>query len=219
CWTATLWGSRPRLEPHLLFVLGFFATFLLGGVTGVMLASVPMDQQVHDTFFVVAHLHYVLIGGAVFPLLGAIHFWFPKLTGRMPSRRLGFWSFGLLFAGFNLTFFPMHELGFKGMPRRVYTYLPDKGWNLLNLVASIGAFLIAIAVVLFLVNVAVSLKRGARAGDNPWGAETLEWATESPPPVYNFARVPVVSGRSPLWEEGGLGYVTGLPSDERQILV
>src|SRR5205085_1740975 len=112
CWTATLWGSRPRLEPHLLFVLGFFATFLLGGVTGVMLASVPMDQQVHDTFFVVAHLHYVLIGGAVFPLLGAIHFWFPKLTGRMPSRRLGFWSFGLLFAGFNLTFFPMHELGF-----------------------------------------------------------------------------------------------------------
>jgi cytochrome c oxidase subunit 1 len=219
CWVATIWGSRPRWEPPLLYVVAFFLLFLLGGMTGVMLASVPMDLQVHDTFFVVGHLHYVLIGGALFPVLGGLTFWFPKMTGRMLSRRLGFWSLGFLFVGFNMTFFPMHELGFHGMPRRVYTYLPDKGWNFWNLVSSIGTVLLAIGVVLFLVNVLKSLYRGVRAPQNPWGAETLEWATESPPPVYNFLRLPVVASRSPLWEEKELPVVTGLALDRREVLV
>jgi cytochrome c oxidase subunit I+III len=219
CWIATIWGSRPRWEPPLLYVVAFFLLFLLGGMTGVMLASVPLDLQVHDTFFVVGHLHYVLIGGALFPVLGGLTFWFPKMTGRMLSRRLGFWSLGFLFVGFNLTFFPMHELGFHGMPRRVYTYLPDKGWNFWNLVSSIGTVLLAIGVVLFLVNVLKSLYRGARAEKNPWGAETLEWATESPPPVYNFLRLPVVTSRSPLWEAKELPVVTGLALDRREVLV
>jgi cytochrome c oxidase subunit I+III len=219
CWIATLWGSRPRLEPPLLFVLGFLFIFLIGGLTGLMLASVPLDLQLHDTFFVVGHLHYVLIGGAVFPLLGALYYWFPKITGRFLSRRLGIWNFALLFIGFNLTFFPMHELGLMGMPRRIYTYLPEKGWAPLNLVATIGAGLIAIAVLLFLVNVWRSLRTGRRATANPWGAETLEWATESPPPVYNFARLPVVTSLSPLWDDGELGVVTGMASDRRELLV
>src|SRR5437588_26837 len=219
CWVATIWGSRPRWEPPLLYVVAFFLVFLLGGMTGVMLASVPLDLQVHDTFFVVGHLHYVLIGGRVFPVLGGLTFWFPKMTGRMLSRRLGLWALGFLFVGFNMTFFPMHELGFHGMPRRVYTYLPDKGWNFWNLVASIGTGLLAIGVVLFLVNVLKSLYRGARAEENPWGAETLEWATESPPPVYNFLRIPVVTSRSPLWEEKAPGVVTGLALDRREVLV
>ncbi|HEY6223400.1 MAG TPA: cbb3-type cytochrome c oxidase subunit I, partial [Gemmatimonadales bacterium] len=181
CWVATIWGTRPRWEPPLLYVVAFFLTFLLGGMTGLMLAAVPLDLQVHDTFFVVGHLHYVLIGGALFPILGGLTFWFPKMTGRMMSRLLGYVSFGFLFVGFNVTFFPMHELGFHGMPRRVYTYLPDKGWNFWNMVSSIGAVLLTIGVVLFLVNVLWSLYRGARAEANPWGAETLDWATESPP--------------------------------------
>ena len=219
CWIATLWGSRPRFEPHLAFVLAFFFTFLIGGLTGVMLASVPLDLQLHDTYFVVAHFHYVLIGGALFPLFGGIYFWFPKITGRLLSRKLGFWNVALLFVGFNLTFFPMHELGMHGMPRRVYTYSPDRGWNGFNLTASLGAVVIAVSVALFLVNVVRSVRRGVRAGDNPWGAETLEWATSSPPPVYNFARIPIVASRSPLWDRSDLGYVTGLPTDKRELLV
>ena len=219
CWVATIWGTRPRWEPPLLYVVAFFLTFLLGGMTGLMLAAVPLDLQVHDTFFVVGHLHYVLIGGALFPILGGLTFWFPKMTGRMMSRLLGYVSFGFLFVGFNVTFFPMHELGFHGMPRRVYTYLPDKGWNLWNMVSSIGAVLLTIGVVLFLVNVLWSLYRGARAEANPWGAETLDWATESPPPNYNFLHIPVVASRSPLWEKDELGVVTGLAFDRRELLV
>src|SRR5438876_4674912 len=172
CWIATIWGSRPRWEPPLLYVVAFFLLFLLGGMTGLMLASVPLDLQVHDTFFVVGHLHYVLIGGAVLPQLGALYYWFPKMTGRFLGRRLAFFTFGFLFLGFNLTFFPMHELGFMGMPRRVYTYLPEKGWGPLNLLSTSGAGLIAVAILLFFVNVVRSLRRGARAGMNPWGAET-----------------------------------------------
>ena len=219
CWVATIWGTRPRWEPPLLYVVAFFLTFLLGGMTGLMLAAVPLDLQVHDTFFVVGHLHYVLIGGALFPILGGLTFWFPKMTGRMMSRLLGYVSFGFLFVGFNVTFFPMHELGFHGMPRRVYTYLPDKGWNFWNMVSSIGAVLLTIGVVLFLVNVLWSLYRGARAEANPWGAETLDWATESPPPNYNFLHIPVVASRSPLWEKDELGVVTGLAFDRRELLV
>jgi cytochrome c oxidase subunit 1 len=167
CWIATLWGSRPRLHTPLLFVLGFFFVFVLGGLTGVMLASVPLDLQVHDTFFVVAHFHYVLIGSAVFPLFGGFYYWFPKISGRMLSERLGIWNFWLFFVGFNLTFFPMHQLGLEGMPRRVYTYLAGMGWGTLNLLASLGAALLAVSVLVFIGNVLWSRRHGPLAADNP----------------------------------------------------
>jgi cytochrome c oxidase subunit 1 len=220
CWIATIWGGRPRLEVPFLWVLGFVATFLIGGFTGVMVASVPFDTQVHDTFFIVAHLHYVLLGGAVFPLFGAFHYWFPKFTGRMLDAALGRLQFWLFLIGVNLTFFPMHQLGLDGMPRRVYTYLAATGWGSLNLLASIGAAVIAASVVVFLVNVARSLASGVMAPDNPWGADTLEWATASPPPPYNFANLPVVESRAPLWERSvPVPAVTGLATDQREVLV
>jgi cytochrome c oxidase subunit 1 len=220
CWIATIWSGRPRFSVPFLFVLGFVVIFVIGGVTGVMVASVSFDQQVHDTYFVVAHFHYVLIGGAVFPLLGAFYYWFPKITGRMLDERLGRWNFWLLFVGANLTFFPMHQLGLEGMPRRVYTYLAGTGWGHLNLLATIGAVLVVLGVLLFVINVVVSLRRGAPAGDDPWGADTLEWATASPPPPYNFMHIPVVEGRAPLWEQPGeLGAVSGLRTDVRDTLV
>jgi len=185
-----------------------------------MLASVPLDRQVHDTYFVVAHFHYVLIGGSTFPLLGAIVYWFPKITGRMMGERLGRWSFWLLFAGFNLTFFPMHLLGLAGMPRRVYTYPASMGWGSLNLLASIGAAVIFLSLLVFLINVIVSLRSGAVAESNPWGAPTLEWATSSPPPPYNFLLQPTVASREPLWHpELSPPPVIGLDADKRQVLV
>jgi len=220
CWIATLWHGRVVLRTPLLFVLGFFFILLLGGLTGIMLASVPLDLQVHDTYFVVAHLHYVLIGGAVFPLFGGFAYWYPKITGRMMSERLGRWSFWLFFIGFNVTFFPMHQLGLEGMPRRVYTYPADMGWGTLNLVATIGAVTIATSVLLFIVNAVWSRRHGERAGDNPWGADTLEWATTSPPPAENFKRPPVVGSREPLWAQGGIaGEVRGLALDPAEVLV
>jgi cytochrome c oxidase subunit 1 len=218
CWIATLWHGRPRLATPLLFVLGFFFIFVMGGMTGVMVASVPFDLQVHDSFFVVAHFHYVLIGGAVFPLLGAVYFWFPKITGRMLSERAGKWNFWLLFVGFNLAFFPMHLLGLRGMPRRVYTYPGDVGWNDLNLLSSAGAFIMVAGFALFLGNFWTSLRRGRPAGDNPWGASTLEWATSSPPPPYNFADPPVVASRHPLWQAEPPGRAVGLADDFREVL-
>src|SRR4029079_19041852 len=223
CWIATIWSGRPRFTVPFLFVLGFVVLFIIGGFTGVMLASVPFDQQVHDTFFVVAHFHYVLIGGAVFPLFGAFYYWFPKITGRMLSERLGRWNFWLFFIGFNVAFYPMHHLGLAGMPRRVYTYQAGLGWDGLNLVSTVGAVTIAFSVLLFIVNVAKSLRGGERAGSDPWGGETLEWATTSPPQPGNFPRPIVVHGRSPMWEigqpDGAPSHVTGLASDEREVLV
>ncbi|HEV7745206.1 MAG TPA: cytochrome c oxidase subunit I [Pyrinomonadaceae bacterium] len=220
CWIATLWGAKLNVKTPLLFVLGFVAIFVMGGLTGVMLASVPLNLQIHDTFFVVAHLHYVLIGGAVFPLFGAFYYWFPKWTGRLLSERLGRWNFALMFIGFNLVFFPMHQLGLNGMPRRVYTYLPETGWANLNLLASVGALILAIGVLFFIVNCFWARRSGVVAGDNPWGADTLEWSLASPPPDYNFFRIPVVEGGYALWDRSQeIPVVIGLSSTKRETLV
>jgi cytochrome c oxidase subunit I len=220
CWITTLSTGRLFLKLPLLWVFGFFFVFLIGGLTGVMLASVPVDWQVHDTFFVVAHFHYVLIGGAVFPLFGAIYFWFPKITGRMLSEKLGHVHFWLFFIGFNLTFFPMHMLGLGGMTRRVYTYPPELQWGGMNMLATVGAMLMGLGVLAFAIDVIVSLKTGALAGNDPWGAGTLEWATTSPPQSYNFLDLPTVSSREPLWDDPPeQPVVTGLREDVREVLV
>ena len=219
CWLTTLWLGKWNLKTPLMFVLGFFGIFVMGGLTGVMLASVPLDLQLHDTFFVVAHFHYVLIGGAVFPLFGAVYYWFPKMFGRMLNETAGAINCVLLFIGFNLVFFPMHILGLDGMPRRVYTYVHETGWGDLNMLATIGAGLMGVAVVLFVSNVIYSLLYGPAAGDNPWGGDTLEWSVSSPPPDYNFQYIPVVQGRSALWDAtADAPAVTGLHIRYREML-
>jgi len=220
CWLATLWTGRIRLTAAMHFVLGFVFIFVLGGLSGVMLASIPIDLQVHDTFFVVAHFHYVLIGGAVFPLFAAFHHWYPKMTGRLLNEtvaKIGFW---FLFIGFNLTFFPMHILGLRGMPRRIYTYNGEMGWDPYNLMATLGAYTIAVGGLMYILNVVSSLKSDRVAGDNPWDAGTLEWATTSPPRNYNFVHIPVVDSRYPLWDPAEKrGVATGLRADRREVVV
>jgi cytochrome c oxidase subunit 1/cytochrome c oxidase subunit I+III len=200
-WIATIWTGRPVFTTAFMFFASFIVLFTIGGVSGVMTGSVPVDWQLTDTYFVVAHLHYVLIGINVFPVVGATYFWFPKFTGRLMDERLGRWNFWTMFIGFNLGFFPMHISGLLGMPRRVYTYANGMGWDWLNLITTIGSYVFAVGVLLFLINVWKSYRRGAVAGDNPWDAPTLEWATTSPPPPYNFVVIPTVASRHPLWED------------------
>jgi cytochrome c oxidase subunit 1/cytochrome c oxidase subunit I+III len=200
-WIATIWSGRPVFRTPFLFFAGFVLLFVMGGVSGVMTAAVPLDLQLNETYFVVAHLHYVLLGINVFPVIGGVYFWFPKFTGRMTSERLGRWSFGILFAGFNIAFFPMHLAGLLGMPRRIYTYSSGMGWDGVNLVSTLGSFLFAFGILLFLIDIGVAWRRGAPAGANPWDAPTLEWAVASPPPAYNFAVVPQIESRHPLWED------------------
>jgi len=219
-WLATLWRGKLRFEPPMLFALGFIAMFLIGGIDGVWAASPAMDFAIHDTYWVVAHLHYVLFGGTLFGVMAAMFYWFPKMTGRMLSRPLGIWQFWLQLIGFNLTFFPMHILGLMGMPRRVYTYPAGLGWDLPNMIASLGSWVVAASVLVFAFNVFYALRAGRPAGDNPWGAPTLEWATHSPPPPYNFEEMPAVRGSEPLWPlDTDLAVMTGLAKDRRQALL
>jgi len=200
-WTATIWTGRPVIRTAFLFFASMIVLFVIGGVSGVMTASTPVDWQLTQTYFLVAHIHYVLIGINVFPVVGAIYYWFPKMTGRLLNEPLGYWNFWTMFIGFNLGFFPMHIVGMMGMPRRIYTYGAQMGWGPMNLVISLGALLFAIGVMLLVINIAISLKRGAIAGPNPWSAPTLEWSIPSPPPPYNFAVIPTIESRHPLWED------------------
>lgn len=214
-WITTILRGRPRWKTPMLFVAGFLVIFVLGGITGVMVASVPFDSQVHDSYFVVAHFHYVLIGGVTFPLFAAFYYWLPKWTGRLLNEGLGKWQFWLMFIGFNVTFFPMHIVGMLGMPRRVYTYPAGIGWDVYNLISTIGAFMIAASVLLFLVNLIRSWYAGVPAGDNPWEADSLEWNTSSPPVPHNFTVLPIVRSRHPLWEQKELH--EGEPATKRLV--
>lgn len=199
-WIGTLWGGSIRLQTPFLFAAAFVALFVIGGLSGLFLAAVPVDWQVTDTYFVVAHFHYTLFGGSMFAIVAGIYYWFPKITGRFLDERLGRLHFALQFLGFNLSFFPMHFLGLMGMPRRIYTYAPGLGWEGLNLLATVGAFVLALGFGVFLVNIARSLIAGAPAPADPWDGHTLEWLTTSPPPPYNFERIPVVHSRRPAWD-------------------
>jgi cytochrome c oxidase subunit 1 len=202
-WVGTLWGGSLRFKSAMLFALGFLAVFTIGGISGVFLASVPVDIQLSDTYYVVAHIHYVLVGGALFSFFAAAYYWIPKMSGRLMSEKLGTIQFLIFFLGFNLAFYPMHQLGIEGMPRRTYHYVQSPEWGLLNLIATIGVYLIALSVMIFIFNFisSIVMKGGKIADDDPWEGDTLEWATSSPPPPYNFARIPVVHSARPLKED------------------
>jgi cytochrome c oxidase subunit I+III len=199
-WITTILTGTPRFKTPLLWIVGFIVMFILGGLSGITFAAIPFDQQLTDTYYVVAHFHFVIFGAAVFPILGGLFYWFPKVTGRLYHERAGQLSFWLTFAGTTLTFFPMHVLGLLGMPRRQYTYEHGLGWDALNLLQTIGAYLLAAGLLLVVANLAVSLRRGAPAGDDPWGGDTLEWSTSSPPPPYNYAVIPTVTSPYAMWD-------------------
>ncbi|MDO6746450.1 cytochrome c oxidase subunit I [Gilvimarinus sp. 1_MG-2023] len=203
-WLATLWNGRPVYAPPMLWILGFLIIFVAGGLTGVMLALVPFDWQVHDTHFVVAHFHYVLVGGMFFPLMAGIYYWLPHFSGRMPNRQLARWGFWLVFIGFNLTFLVMHFTGLLGMPRRIYTYDANLGWDIPNMISSVGSFIMATGIATCLLDIALHFRFGEKAKANPWNADTLEWSTSLPPSAYNFATLPEVTSRHPLWENPDL---------------
>jgi cytochrome c oxidase subunit 1 len=199
-WIFTLFRGKLTFSTPLLFALGFLSMFLIGGINGAFSAAVPVDFALQDTYWVVAHLHYVLFGGSVFGVMAGLYYWFPKMTGRMLNEGLGKVQFVLMFVGFNLTFFPMHQLGLAGMPRRIADYAANAGWNDLNLAATIGGFIIASSMIPLLWNIFISLRAGTPAGDDPWEANTLEWATSSPPPPYNFDHLPEIRSERPLFD-------------------
>ena len=198
-WMGTLWGGSINLKTPLYFAVGFISMFVIGGLTGVMHSIVPSDYQQQDTYFVVAHLHQVLLGGAMFALFAGIYYWFPKFTGRLLHEGWGQLHFWLMFIGFNITFQPMMIVGLLGMPRRIYSYGSGTGWEVLNMVATVGAFMIGLSVLIFIINVVISLRSKERAGDDPWDGRTLEWSLPSPVPAYNFVEIPTVRARDDFW--------------------
>jgi cytochrome c oxidase subunit 1 len=210
-WLATLWGGQLRLTTAMCFALGFIALFTIGGLSGITHASPPADLQQTDTYYVVAHIHYVLFGGTMLGLFSGMYYWWPKMTGRLLSEALGKWHFWLTFVGMNLAFFPMHFSGLLGMPRRIYTYGAELGVTRLNEISTAGAFLIGVSVLVFLVNLWWARRRGEVAGNDPWQGATLEWAVPSPPPVYNFTVIPRVASRLPLWVTEHHGAMAPLP--------
>jgi cytochrome c oxidase subunit 1 len=199
-WIGTMWRGQVTFEAPMLFAIGFLLMFLLGGLTGVMLAAPPIDFHVTDTYFVVAHLHYVLFGGSVFAIFAAIYYWFPKFTGKRLDETWARVHFVLMLIGFNLTFFPQNELGLRGMPRRIAVYAADQHWSFLNMLSTIGAYLLGVAMLPFLWNVWITWRHGELVGNNPWGAGTLEWATTSPPPEHNFDALPPIRSERPVWD-------------------
>jgi cytochrome c oxidase subunit I len=199
-WLATIWGGKVRFATPMLFCLAFLFQFLCGGLTGIMQSIAPWDWQLHNSYFVIAHFHYILVGAIVFNIFAGIYYWYPKVTGRMLSETLGKWHFWLFLIGFHLTFDVMHFVGLEGMPRSIYTYEPDRGWGTLNFIISLGGMIQGIAVLIFAWNLIYSYRKGKVAGNDPWDAWTLEWSTASPPPVYNFATDPIVHSRRPLWD-------------------
>ncbi len=199
-WLATMYGGKIRLELPMLFSIAFLFQFLIAGLTGVMLGVAPFDWQLNDSYFVIAHFHYVIVGGILYAVFAFFYYWYPKAFGRMLDKKIGLWHFWLFTIGFHLTFDPQHFAGILGMPRRIYTYQPDRGWDFWNLISSIGAFVQAAGVLCFTFNLLWSAWKGKIAGDDPWDAWTLEWATTSPPPDYNFEKLPEVRSRRPLWD-------------------
>ena len=210
-WIGTMWGGSIEFKTPMLFAIGFISLFIIGGLSGVSHAVAPSDFQQQDTYYIVAHIHYVLFGGSIFGILAGMYYWFPKLTGRMMGEGLGKWNFWLTFIGMNLTFFPMHYVGLNGMPRRIYTYSEEFGWGLLNSLSSLGYVVLFIGMLLLVINIIQSLRNGRVAGHDPWDAPTLEWSISSPPPVYNFAEIPRVEGRDPYWTTKRRAEAAGQP--------
>jgi len=199
-WLATMWGGKIEFKTPMLFCVGFLFQFLIAGLTGIMLSAAPFDWQLGNSYFVVAHFHYVIVGGILFTVFAALYYWFPKMTGRMCDETLGKLHFWLFLIGFHLTFDFMHIPGLLGMPRRIYTYEPGRGWDIWNLIVTIGVFFQALGTLVFVANLLWSYFKGKAAGNDPWDAWTLEWSTNSPPPAYNFATIPAIKSRRPLWD-------------------
>ena len=198
-WLSTMWGGQVRFTTAMLFSIGFIACFTIGGLSGFMHAAAPSDAQQHDTYFVVAHIHYVLIGGSIFAIFSGIYYWFPKMFGRMLDEKLGTWSFWTIFAGFNMFAFPFHFLGLMGMPRRIYTYSSDMGWNFWNFFSTIGVFVLTAGILLFIVNYVITMRKPVGVASDPWDARTIEWTTPNPVPVYNFREIPQIQARDDFW--------------------